>query len=151
SMIRDLVGASVRLAEKERIEAVRPEAEKRAFDRLVEMLDDEKPKRRRARPGSRISEELMQKALEAFGARFDQTVDEAEFGKEKAADEAKLAAQRKKRIERDLRAGKLDQKLVEVETEESSNPFIQVFTPQGLEEMGLDSNPGMGPFNGRRS
>ena len=150
SMVRDLVGASVRLVEKERIEAVRPEAEKRASNRLIDLLDDEKPRRRRSRPGSRISEDLMQKALEAFGARFDQSVESIE-GEVTTEDEEKRAAQRRKKIEKDLRAGKLDQQIVEVETEEPSNPFIQVFTPQGLEEMGLDSNPGSGPFQQKRS
>src|SRR4051812_34713200 len=40
SMVRDLVGAAVRLVEKERMEVVKPEAQVRAFDRVVEMLVD---------------------------------------------------------------------------------------------------------------
>jgi ATP-dependent HslUV protease ATP-binding subunit HslU len=148
SMVRDLVGASVRLVEKEKIDAIKPEADKRAFKRLVDLLDDEKPRRPRARPGSRITEDLMQKALETFGARYDRLPD-FEDDPEPDEDRAKSAAQRRKKIEKDLRAGKLDRELVEIETEESTNPFIQVFTPQGMEEMGLDSNPG--GFQNRRS
>ena len=32
---------------------------------------------------------------------------------------------------------------MEIETEEPSNPFVQVFTPQGMEEMGLDLATGL--------
>ena len=153
SMVRDLVGASVRLVEREKVEEVRPEAEKRATQRLIDMLDESKPHPTRSRRSSRISEDLMQRALEEFSAKFGKSVTDIEQGEEEQPkeDEAKVAAQRRKKIEKDLKAGKLDGKVVEVETEESSNPFIQVFTPQGLEEMGLDSNPGMGSFSQRRS
>jgi ATP-dependent HslUV protease ATP-binding subunit HslU len=152
SMVRDLVGASVRLVERERIEAVRPEAKKAAMVRLIDMIDDDKPSRiPKPRPGSRISLDLMQKAMETFGARFEESFSEAEVTEETTKEEARRTAARRKKIEKDLRSGKLDQQIVEVETEEASNPFIQVFTPQGMEEMGLDGNPGVGPFQQRRS
>jgi ATP-dependent HslUV protease ATP-binding subunit HslU len=38
-----------------------------------------------------------------------------------------------------LRQGKLDDRVVEVEATEDTNPFLQVFTGQGVEEMGLSS------------
>ena len=38
-----------------------------------------------------------------------------------------------------LRQGKLDDRTVEVEASEESNPFLQVFTGAGVEEMGLSS------------
>ena len=37
-----------------------------------------------------------------------------------------------------LRAGQLDSKEVEIDVEEKTVPFMQVFSPQGTEEMGLD-------------
>jgi ATP-dependent HslUV protease ATP-binding subunit HslU len=40
SMIRDLAANAVRLVEKERFDAVRIEAERRAMERLVDLLDD---------------------------------------------------------------------------------------------------------------
>ena len=40
SMIRDLAANAVRLVEKERFDAVRPEAERRAKERLIDLLDD---------------------------------------------------------------------------------------------------------------
>src|SRR5687767_7197375 len=38
-----------------------------------------------------------------------------------------------------LKQGKLDDRVVEVEASEDSNPFLQVFTGSGVEEMGLSS------------
>jgi len=150
SMVRDLAGAAVRLVEKEKIEETRPEAERRAMEALIELLDVESPKRRPVRPGSRITEHLSKQAKEAleekFGGALFTTSDE-----ESPMDVAVATSNRRKKIEKDLKAGKLDRELVEVETEESSSPFVQVFTPQGMEEMGLDSVPGSGLFNSRRS
>jgi ATP-dependent HslUV protease ATP-binding subunit HslU len=37
-----------------------------------------------------------------------------------------------------LRAGQLDSREVEIDVEEKTTPFMQVFSPQGTEEMGLD-------------
>jgi ATP-dependent HslUV protease ATP-binding subunit HslU len=52
---------------------------------------------------------------------------------------------------RELESGRLDAKEIEVETEETQNPFVQVFTPQGMEEMGLDTNQVGSPFPPRRA
>jgi ATP-dependent HslUV protease ATP-binding subunit HslU len=43
-----------------------------------------------------------------------------------------------------LRAGKLDAKEVEIDVEEKTVPFMQVFSPQGTEEMGLDLPSALG-------
>src|SRR5438309_2524444 len=43
SMVRDLAAVAVRLVEKEKVNAVRAEAERRANFRLVDMLDEERP------------------------------------------------------------------------------------------------------------
>ncbi len=150
SMVRDLAGAAVRLVEREKIEAARPEAERRAMDRLIDLLDDAKPKKRHPRPGSRITEHLSHKAMETLVERFGEAMLTARDEDEPEEDD-KQAVQRRKKLERDLKAGKLDSKTVEVETEETSNPFVQVFTPQGMEEMGLDSPTSGGLFNSRRT
>jgi ATP-dependent HslUV protease ATP-binding subunit HslU len=56
-----------------------------------------------------------------------------------------LAATREKFRER-LRAGKLDNKSVEIEVDEASYPSLEMFTPQGVEEVGVnikDMLPGL--------
>jgi ATP-dependent HslUV protease ATP-binding subunit HslU len=154
SMVRDLVAAAVRLVEREKIEAVRPEAERRAHERLVEMLDDERPSRSRASrpPREMMDNPIVRQAMEIFGQKVDDGYPQYEepASTEDAGEEERRAAQRRKRLLRDLKAGKLDERTVEVEIEESQNPFVQVFTPQGMEEMGLDTNQ-LGSFPSRRS
>jgi ATP-dependent HslUV protease ATP-binding subunit HslU len=62
--------------------------------------------------------------------------------------ERREAVARTKIIER-IRKGELDSQTVEIEVEEPGSPFLQVFSTQGVEEMGLDMAGG-GPF-GKRS
>ncbi len=45
SMIRDLAASAVRLVEKEKMEAIWPQAQESAIERIVEMIDDETPTR----------------------------------------------------------------------------------------------------------
>jgi ATP-dependent HslUV protease ATP-binding subunit HslU len=42
--------------------------------------------------------------------------------------------------------GDHDDRILEIYVEESSNPFFQVFTPGGMEEMGIDTNQLASPF-----
>jgi ATP-dependent HslUV protease ATP-binding subunit HslU len=46
-----------------------------------------------------------------------------------------------------LKSGARDKETIEIEVEESLTPFVQVFSPQGIEEMGLDADllPPFGP------
>ena len=46
----------------------------------------------------------------------------------------------------ELLAGTHDAMILEIYVEESSNPFLQVFTPGGMEEMGIDTNQLASPF-----
>ncbi len=50
-----------------------------------------------------------------------------------------------------LRQGKLDDRTVEVDATEDQNPFLQVFSPQGVEEMGLSSMKDLLGNLGRRT
>ncbi|MBI4566630.1 MAG: ATP-dependent protease ATPase subunit HslU [Planctomycetes bacterium] len=68
-------------------------------------------------------------------------------------DPEKLKASREKLREK-LRAGQLNSRDVEIDVEEKVVPFMQVFSPQGTEEMGLDLPGALGnmfpPRRGRR-
>ena len=50
-----------------------------------------------------------------------------------------------------LRQGKLEDRTVEIEATEENNPFLQVFSPQGVEEMGLSSMKDLLGNLGRRT
>jgi ATP-dependent HslUV protease ATP-binding subunit HslU len=150
SMIRDLVAAAVRLVEKERMDAVRPEAEKRAVDRLIDLLDQERPRRRKKKVKTEaLDNPVVRQAFEIFGQRIDDSYPDDFF--EEDEDDQKARTARRNRLRKEILSGKANEKVVEVETEETSNPFVQVFTPQGMEEMGLDSNQVGSPFGSKRT
>ncbi|HJP82998.1 MAG TPA: ATP-dependent protease ATPase subunit HslU [Fimbriimonadaceae bacterium] len=151
SMVRDLAASAVRLVEREKMEAVRPEAHRRAVERLVDLLDEERPMRRRKKKATADVKDnpVVRQAFEIFGAKFDDDYPEDLF--EADDSDYKRRRTRRNRIRRDIEAGALDDRVVEVETEEASNPFVQVFTPQGMEEMGLDTNQVGSPFGSKRS
>jgi ATP-dependent HslUV protease ATP-binding subunit HslU len=150
SMVRDLAAAAVRLVEAERVEAIRPEVERRVLSRLVDLLDEEPPVRRRRSKAGEADNPIMQ-AMESFGFRVGDAYVPEEEVEEDYEKLAKARAARRKRLMRDLRDGKLDGRQVEIETEEQQNPFVQVFTPQGMEEMGLDTGQVGSPFPTRRT
>jgi ATP-dependent HslUV protease ATP-binding subunit HslU len=150
SMVRDLVGVAMRLVERERIEAVRPKAEQQVLEKLVDMLDDDRPRRRRRVRTTAMPDDIMRKAFEIFGSKLEDTYPEQQEVEVEEDEEVEKRAKRRRKLMKNLAAGKLDDRMVEVETEEPSNPFVQVFTPQGMEEMGLDNNA-MSPFPARRT
>lgn len=151
SMVRDLVSVAVRLVEKEKVEAVRSVLEKRVNDRIVELLDEERPRRKTRVKNPLLGDNsIVRQAFEMFGQKMEDTYQEEEIEVEED-EEPKERERRLKKLERDLKAGKLDNHEVEIEVEESSNPFVQVFTAQGMEEMGLDTNQSSSPFGSRRT
>lgn len=151
SMIRDLVAASVRLVEKEKMDAVRAEAERRAIERLIDLLDEERPRRKRKKKvkAAAMESPIMRQAFELFGTKMEDGYPDDFY--EEDGDEVKRRQTRRNKLRKEILSGKIQDRVVEVETEEASNPFVQVFTPQGMEEMGLDSNQMGSPFGSKRS
>ena len=125
AMVRDLVAEAVRLVEKERFTAIQPEAETRTVDRLIELLDTE---------GS----------ASHWGTW---AVDEDEDPEERWARERADTEARREAVRQKLLNGELENELIEFDSEEATNPFVQVFSAQGIEEMGIES--GM-PFGSKR-
>lgn len=123
SMIRELVATAVRLVEKERTEAVEADAEKYAIDRVVDLLDSA------LTPG-------------VFYPDEEEIIDW-----EKRAEEE---AERKDKLRSQIAAGEYRDEMIEFDVEEPSNPFLQVFTPGGMEEMGFDMNQLTNPFGNKR-
>jgi ATP-dependent HslUV protease ATP-binding subunit HslU len=117
SMIRDLAEIAVKMLKEEEQEKVRPAAREHAEDRLLDiLLPRPQPRGRRGAPGA---VELPEPAEEA-GA-VDVTADT-------------YAATRAKFREL-LRAGKLDERQVEIDTQEGNTAFFDVFSGTGVEEM----------------
>jgi ATP-dependent HslUV protease ATP-binding subunit HslU len=107
SMVRDLTELAVTMVKGELMAEVRDKAERLAEDRLLELLLP-----------ARSAEPFSSGSLEQVspGASREGTLD-------------KLRAQ--------LRAGRLDERIVELETQAPAMPLVEVFSGQGMEEMGI--------------
>jgi ATP-dependent HslUV protease ATP-binding subunit HslU len=116
SMIRDLLELGIAMVRSEMQGAVQEEASSRAEDRLLELLV---PPPKPSVPGIGLDPE--QKPPDQLGDT-----------REKFRDM--------------LREGKLDERKVEVEVEDTASRSFEMFTPQGVEEVGInlkDMMPGL--------
>jgi len=131
SMIRDLAANAIRLVEKERFAEVAVIAEERAMDRLATMVYDGP------------TPYTPYHVFTGFPTESEPQP-EPEITEDAYADALE-------QLITEIRAGEHAEKLVEVDVEESANPFVQVFSNQGIEEMAMDTNMPGGPFGSRRS
>jgi len=111
SMVRDLVEVGVDLVRQEKREQVRAAARRAAQARLLDLLLPPRP--RTPRP---------------HGAE-----DEARARAEQDSWERSRAT-----FERQLEAGELEQRTVEIETTSSPSAGLRLFTPQGMEELDMN-------------
>jgi ATP-dependent HslUV protease ATP-binding subunit HslU len=131
SMVRDLVEVAVAMVKQEKRESVRARAAERAEERLLQLLLPTAPGY--SGPGF---------GLGGYGAA----------GTEHAAvpTGGEPGSETREKLREQLKSGRLDSRQVEVEVEEQSFPSFEMFTPQGVEEVGVnlkDMLPGM--FGGR--
>jgi ATP-dependent HslUV protease ATP-binding subunit HslU len=107
SMVRDLTELAVNMIKAEMAKAVQEKAEQLAEERLLDLLLPRRP-----------AEPFTSETLE-------QVSPDASF----EATKEKLRAQ--------LRAGKLDERKVQLETQQQTMPIVEIFSGQGMEEMGI--------------
>src|SRR5216110_2274631 len=107
SMVRDLTELSVNMVKAEMMARVRERAEQLAEDRLLDLL-------------------LPQRTHEPFSSS---SLEEIAPDASRETTKDKLRAQ--------LRAGRLDDRIVELETQQQAMPMIEVLSGQGMEEMGI--------------
>ncbi|MFN4032035.1 MAG: ATP-dependent protease ATPase subunit HslU [Fimbriimonadales bacterium] len=145
SMVRDLANVAVRMVEQEKMEEVRPRAARRANERLATLLLDRenRPKRTRRRETSPL--EMIFQMLNQYEDE-DEEISLPDEEPESPGEKIDRRSRRRKVMEQ-LKSGVRDEETVEIEVEESITPFVQVFSPQGIEEMGLDTDllPPFGP------
>jgi ATP-dependent HslUV protease ATP-binding subunit HslU len=128
SIVRDLVNVAIRLVEDEKTAEVEEAARKRAIERIVEMLVDPYRSKQADNP-------MVRQAMEAFG------MEAPDQQREQPSDED--WARRYRRTKEQVESGERDKETIEIEVDDVSSPFFQVFSPQGMEEMGFDI-----PFGG---
>jgi len=142
SMVRDLVGNAVRLVEAEYMAEAQPKAEEAALERIAEMIDDEDNPHHYT-GGVFSAFPFSSESLTEHDSGSEEEQDSSVMSQEPASalipkDDRET---RVLRIIEEVKAGKYDKRVVEVEVEEPQNNFLQVFTPQGMEEMGLEGLP----------
>jgi ATP-dependent HslUV protease ATP-binding subunit HslU len=108
SMIRDLTELGVTMVKAEMAAAVRERAELQAEDRLLDLL-------------------LPRRHGEAFSSG---TLEEISPEASRDTTREKLRAQ--------LRAGKLDDRMIELDVQAQGGPMLEVFSGQGMEEVGIN-------------
>jgi len=116
SMVRDLVELAVNMVKSEEQENVKPKAAEIAEERLLDILLPPKPADRKVE--DLITDRHMDMHEVEQAPQFDNT---------------------REKMRKLLREGKLDNRYVDLEIQESrSGPMIEVFTSSGIEDMGLN-------------
>ena len=132
SMIRDLTEIAVDMTRQEKIDEVAEKAELNVEERILDMLLPP------PRPTSGFYD-------------FDATANE-EVSAEATTDSATQDQfqRTREKLRTQLRSGKLDSRLVEIEIREKNFPVIELAGPQGVEEMGINMKDMLGNlFQGR--
>jgi ATP-dependent HslUV protease ATP-binding subunit HslU len=116
SMVRDLVELSIGMVKTEEQERVRVKAAELAEDRLLDIL----------LPPKAMERKVTEMIADPNGtATEDEYVPETDTTREK--------------LRRLLHEGRLDSRMVEVETAEArSGPMVEIFSSSGIEDMGLN-------------
>jgi ATP-dependent HslUV protease ATP-binding subunit HslU len=133
SMIRDLTEIAVEMTREEKIEEISDKAELNVEERILDLLLPP--------PKSALSSNYFD---------FDEAEsEEASKPAENSAGDDNFQRTREK-LRAQLRSGKLDNRLIEIEIREKSFPTIELAGPQGIEEMGINMKDMLGNlFQGR--
>jgi ATP-dependent HslUV protease ATP-binding subunit HslU len=134
SMIRDLCEIAVEMTREEKIEEIADKAELNVEERILDLLLPP--------PKNSLSTGF-----------FDFDEEETEPGEETSEStrvENDQFQRTREKLRAQLRAGKLDNRIVEIEIREKSFPTIELAGPQGVEEMGINMKDMLGNlFQGR--
>ncbi len=132
SMIRDLTEIAVDMTRQEKIDEVAEKAELNVEERILDML----------LPPPRSSSSF-----------YDFEAATTEEGSSEVATDSAAQDQfqrTREKLRTQLRSGKLDSRLVEIEIREKNFPVIELAGPQGVEEMGINMKDMLGNlFQGR--
>ncbi|HEU4433480.1 MAG TPA: ATP-dependent protease ATPase subunit HslU [Pyrinomonadaceae bacterium] len=132
SMIRDLTEISVEMTRQEKSEEIAEKAELNVEERILDLL---LPPRR--------------SAVGFYDFDSDSAEENASTELDAPAQDEQSQRTREK-LRTQLRSGKLDNRLVELEVREKNFPVIELAGPQGVEEMGINMKDMLGNlFQGR--
>ncbi|MGB7924718.1 MAG: ATP-dependent protease ATPase subunit HslU [Pyrinomonadaceae bacterium] len=134
SMIRDLTEIAVEMTREEKIEEISDKAELNVEERVLDLL---------------LPPPKSSLATGYFGFDEDEGEESSEPAPETAQRDDNFQRTREK-LRAQLREGRLDNRVVEIEVREKSFPTIELAGPQGIEEMGINMKDMLGNlFQGR--
>jgi len=125
SMVRDLVENAIDMVREERLEEVAEQSERSAEERLLDLLLPPAPPPPAAEHSSPHSEDDR---------------------RELAATEQRT----REKLRQQLRDGKLDDRIVEIEVRERSTPAFEIVSSQGVEEMDINMKDMLSGFFGQQ-
>ena len=120
SMIRDLVEIAIDMVREEKLEDVADKAELNAEERLLDLLLPSMPTQVPAKPAAHDNQSIgfsLEKEPLLAGEPGSRT---------------------REKLRQQLREGKLDDRMVELEVREKSMPAFEIITNQGVEEMDVN-------------
>jgi ATP-dependent HslUV protease ATP-binding subunit HslU len=122
SIVRDLVEVAIDMVREEKLEEIEDRAELSAEDRLVELLSQQS-----------ASQQAEAQAAATFIAG-EKGIEDARPTLPEPSSDAERTRERD-RLRQQFREGKLDDRIVELETRERSQPQIEILSNQPPEEM----------------
>ena len=127
SMVRDLVETSVRIVQNERMLVVKDKAIQNANDRIVEAISPLPQKKK--------------KSANPLGFLFQANQTEEETGSTEEAtfaERMQRAKEEQNKVKERLLNGELEEQTIEIEVEENKPQMMDIFSGQGMEEMGIN-------------
>ncbi len=121
SMVRDLVEIAIDMVREEKLEEITDKAELQAEERLLQLLLPTPPAPTPSQPGLALPEE------------------------------SDSASRTREKLRQQLREGKLDESMVELEVRERSTPAFEIISNQGVEEMDINIKDMLPSIFGQRT
>lgn len=133
SMIRDLADLAVNMVKSEMQESVKPRAEEMAEERILDILIPP-----------------VRKKNTSAGFRNPAQVSDSGFNPDQASD-VELNEKTREKFREKLRNGDLEDRKIEVDVKSNAGASMQIFGPQGMEEMGMNLQDMLGNIMPKKS
>jgi ATP-dependent HslUV protease ATP-binding subunit HslU len=133
SMIRDLVEIAIDMVREEKLEDVADKAEMNAEERLLDLLLPSMPAQVPPRPATPDQQQI------GFNINSEPLL------------AGEPGSRTREKLRQQLREGKLDERIVELEVREKSMPAFEIITNQGVEEMDVNMKDMLPNIFGQRT
>ncbi|MGM0472208.1 MAG: ATP-dependent protease ATPase subunit HslU [Bacillota bacterium] len=123
SMIRDLVQTAIRMIKQEKIKEVEDKAKKLAEDRILDKL---------------LPVAKEDQSNNPLNNLFNNFSSDEKVEQKEDQEHVKRLKRRREELREKLRAGELEERVIEIEVEDNNKQMVEVFSGSGTEEMGID-------------